>query len=364
MLLCALLLTGKTLLASPQDAVYAAALPDGLKIEIFAENVSKARSLAVADDGTVAVGTSSSSVFLFRDTTGDGKPDFKAVLPRLRNPNGVAWQGADLYIAETERILVARNPILQLSDNGNVELQVVVSDLPSSRHHGRRFIDFGPQGALYIALGVPCNICEPPHPELTGTILRYDLELNAATTYAYGLRNSVGFDWHPVTQQLWVTDNGGDWLGDDLPHDELNLLTESGLHFGYPYCHQGDLPDPKFGSTRSCSEFVPPVLKLGPHVAALGLHFLSDTRLLPAHSALVALHGSWNRSERIGYAVMHVQSDASGSDVISYQPFISGWLTPNGGVIARPVDIAELPDGSLLISDDDNGAIYRVSSNS
>jgi len=350
-----------TSLGAPRDAVRAAQVPAGLRVEIFAEGIRNARSLDVAEDGTVAVGTSGNAVFLLRDADGDGIPEFKATIPGLRNPNGVAWLGTDLYIAETSRVLRASKPVQDIQSGNKVQLQIVIDNLPNSSHHGRRFIDFDPQGNLFIALGVPCNICEPPHPELNGTIRKYDLQNNIDTTYAYGLRNSVGFDWHVQTQQLWATDNGSDWLGDDLPHDELNLISAPGQHFGYPYCHQGDLADKEYGELRTCDEFIAPVYKLGPHVASLGLHFVTDTKLLPANSALVALHGSWNRSERIGYAVMQIQIDDTGTAVTSYEPFVSGWLTNDGDVIARPVDIAELPDGSILISDDSNGAVYRVS---
>ena len=281
-------------------------------------------------------------------------------MPSLNNPSGVAWLGDDLFVSETTRVLVMEDPVTKLLNSEQVEAEVVVDGFVNSSHHGRRFIDVGPDGRLYVGLGVPCNICEPPDPELTGTIRSYDTEGYAGETYARGLRNSVGFDWHPATGELWATDNGRDWLGDDLPDDELNRVHAPGLHFGFPYCHQGDLPDPEFGDERPCSDFEPDALGLGPHVAALGIHFVTEGGPLPAGTALVALHGSWNRSERIGYSVKSVTFSEDGTLVEAYEPFVEGWLEGDGSVHARPVDVAQLPDGSLLVSDDSNGAVYRI----
>lgn len=360
-LLGLILLAGLPALASPQDAVEKAILPDGLKIEIFVEEMPRARSLAVADDGTLAVGTTAGSVHLLRDADGDGVPEVRLEISGRNNPNGVAWQGKDLYIAETTRVIKISNAYARLQGGGQVKVEEVASGFVNSTHHGNRVIDFAPSGELFVALGVPCNICEPPEEELTGTIRAYNLAQNTSVTYAYGLRNSVGFDWHPVTGELWATDNGRDWLGDDLPHDELNRIAAAGTHLGYPYCHQGDLADSKFGDERDCSEFVPPALNLGPHVASLGIHFIAaDPAAVASDSALIALHGSWNRSDPIGYEVIRVRFDASGERAVFFQTFIGGWLD-NGKGIARPVDVASLPDGSVLVSDDLNGAIYRIS---
>ena len=209
-------------------------------------------------------------------------------------------------------------------------------------------------------MGVPCNVCIPPDPELTATIVKINLVAKTMTTFAYGLRNSVGFDWHPKTKEMWATDNGRDWLGDDLPDDELNRIHEEGLHFGFPYCHDKDFSDPKFGDERSCDEFVPATAGLGPHVAALGIHFTKPNASVAPNRALIALHGSWNRSVPIGYSVIEVAFDDTNTKVKEISTFVDGWLI-DGETIARPVDIASLADGSVLISDDYNGAIYRVS---
>ena len=344
------------------DADYAAevsVLPDGLKMEVFAKGLRKARSIDVSDKGHVALGTSSGSIFIFEDKRGDASDFEKYFLDGFSNPNGVAWIGDDLFVAETTRVLLLRQPLASLKATVSLEATVVIDGLIDSNHHGRRFIDVGPDGNLYLSLGTPCNICIPPDPELSSTIRSYDTVGFDGKTIARGFRNSVGFDWHQVSGEMWATDNGRDWLGDDLPDDELNRVHEEGLHFGFPYCHQGDLADPEYGDERPCSDFEPDALGLGPHVAALGLHFVDGFQPLPDGSALVALHGSWNRSERIGYSVNLITYSDDGKDVRDYLPFVSGWLK-DGDVHARPVDIGQLSDGSLLVSDDLNGALYRI----
>ena len=346
--------------ANPHIALEQAKLPEGLVLELFDADVPQARSIAVSEAGHIAVGSTQRTVFLFQDIKGDASTFKRFLLPGLTNPNGVTWVGDDLLVAETTRVLYVKTPFEALANKRKPDMQVIIDGFINSRHHGRRFIDVGPDNRLYIALGTPCNICEPPDPDLSSTIRSYDLASFTGTTYAFGLRNSVGFDWHPTTGEMWATDNGRDWLGDDLPHDELNRIYQPGLHFGFPYCHANNLADPEYGDQRPCTDFETNTLGLGPHVASLGIHFLRTANILPVGTALIALHGSWNRSEPIGYAVMLVGFSADGYKVISYTPFISGWLSPTGTVYARPVDIAELSDGSLLVSDDVNGALYRV----
>lgn len=345
--------------AGAASAVELAIVPSGMQLQLYADEMPKARSLDVADDGTVAVGSNAKSVYLFRDENDDGVPDVRLTLTGLTNPNGVAWHGKDLFISETTRVLKATNVVERKLAGAEIDYDEVISGfyvrgLFFKNYHGRRFMAFGPDDKLYVAFGVPCNVCEPPDPEKTGTIRSFDVDTGTVQTYAYGLRNSVGFDWHPVTEELWITDNGRDWMGDDLPEDELNRAYQAGLHFGNPFCHQGDLPDPKFGKGRRCTEFEAPALKLGPHTAALGMHFLD------ADTALIALHGSWNRSEKIGYEVIQVGFDATGTGATHQGVFVGGWLR-NERVIARPVDITSLADGSILVSDDFNGAVYRIS---
>ena len=236
---------------------------------------------------------------------------------------------------------------------------VIYSDFPDHRSHGWKFMALGPDNKLYVNVGAPCNICEPP--ATNAQIRRLNLDGSGAEPYVLGVRNSVGFDFHPVTKELYFTDNGRDWLSEELPNDELNRVTKMGQHFGYPYCHQGDVPDNEFGWGHSCSEFVPPVAKLGPHAAALGMRFYAGT-MFPAKyrgGIFVARHGSWNKSNKIGGDLIYVTLNKDGS-VKSWEPFMTGFLKDNA-YIGRPVDVQMMKDGSLLVSDDHAGAIYRIS---
>ena len=345
--------------ADPQTAADAAVVPEGLTLQLYASAIPQARHLAVKEDGTVAVGTRADAVHLLRDTTGDGRADWRHEIGGLESPNGVAWLGDDLYIGETARVLKAADVLARVAANKPVSLEVALDGFPTSKHHGARVIAFDESGRLHISLGVPCNICMPPDPELTGTIRSYDLDSGSGYSVAYGFRNSVGFDWHPGTGEMWATDHGRDWMGDDLPSDELNRIREPGLHFGYPYCHQGDLPDPEFDD-RPCADFEPPALKTGPHVANNGIHFYrGDAIGALAGKAFIALHGSWNRSTKIGYRVDMISFNDDGSQVSERSILVDGWLDGDD-VLARPVDIEQLPDGSLLVSDDYKGAVYRI----
>ncbi len=275
-------------------------------------------------------------------------------------PNGVAFRNGSLYVAEVSRILRFDNIENQLA---KPPAPVVVFDkYPTDEHHGWKYIAFGPDGKLYVPVGAPCNICEPDNP-IYCTITRLDVDNPSAgpEIVQRGIRNTVGFTWHPVNRELWFTDNGRDWLGDDSPACELNHAPTAGMHFGYPYCHQGDVPDPKYGSKRPCSDFTPPAQNLGPHVAPLGLEFGLGANWPETYKnqILVAEHGSWNRSKKIGYQVVLVTLDAQGRST-GQQPFAEGWLQPGDDVWGRPVDLEWLPDGSLLVSDDHADAIYRI----
>jgi glucose/arabinose dehydrogenase len=320
--------------------------------------VPGARSLALASDGTVFVGTRGEGrVWAVRDDDSDGRADRTVeIASGLRSPNGVAVRDGDLYVAEIHRVL-RFDDILGRLDDPPAPV-AVRDDFPTEDHHGWKFIRFGPDGKLYVPVGAPCNVCLEPDP-IFASITRMQPDGSDREVFAHGVRNTVGFDWHPDTGELWFTDNGRDWLGDDLPPDELNRAAEPGLHFGFPFCHGGDLADPEFGDRRPCSEFVPPAATLGPHVAALGMRFYTGG-MFPSEyrgDVLIAEHGSWNRSTKIGYRVTRVRLD--GSRVVSYEPFIEGWLD-DGRVWGRPVDVEVLADGSLLVSDDHAGAIYRV----
>jgi len=334
-------------------------LPAGFTIDLYAGDVPGARSMTMGPDGVVFVGTRGEGrVYALPDADRDMKADTMLVIASgLRMPNGVAWRNGSLYVAEVSRILRFDGLAGRLSDPPAPV--VVRDDFPTETSHGWKYLAFGPDGKLYIPVGAPCNVCESGDPR-HGTIMRMNPDGSGLEVYARGVRNSVGFDWSPAAGELWFTDNGRDMLGDDLPADELNHAPAPGLHFGFPYCHAGDIPDPVYGEERDCREFVPPAVRLGPHVAALGMKFYTGT-MFPrpyAGSVFIAEHGSWNRSVPIGYRITSVTFPDTGAPV--YTVFASGWMQ-GGGVRGRPVDVLVAPDGSLLVSDDHAGAIYRIS---
>jgi glucose/arabinose dehydrogenase len=320
--------------------------------------VDNARSMTLSPTGTLFVGTrSAGKVYAVVDRNGDFQADEVITLARgLISPNGVAFRDGTLYVAEVNRVIRFDNIERQLNNSSQ---PVVVNDtFPKDGHHGWKFIRFGPDGWLYVPVGAPCNICER-NPDRYAVIMRMRPDGSSLETFARGIRNTVGFDWHPVTHELWFTDNGRDWLGDDQPPDELNHAPQLGLHFGFPYCHGGDLPDPDFGSKHNCSGFTPPVQKLGPHVAALGMRFYTGTMFPESYrqQIFIAEHGSWNRATPIGYRITLVRLD--NNRAVSYEPFAEGWLH-NGRPWGRPVDVLVMPDGSLLVSDDRADVIYRI----
>jgi glucose/arabinose dehydrogenase len=334
-------------------------LPAGFAIELYAHNVPDARSMALGPTGTLFVGTlSEGKVYAVLDRDHDHKADAVLTLARgLNMPNGVAVRDGALYVAEVNRVL--RYDAIE-AHLDHPPAPVVVNDrFPKDKSHGWKFIRFGPDGMLYVPVGAPCNICEPD-PNRYAAIMRMRPDGSGLETFARGIRNTVGFDWHPETRELWLTDNGRDRLGDDRPPDELNHAPRAGLHFGYPYCHGGDLPDPEFGKKRGCQEFTPPARKLGPHVAALGMRFYTGGMFPPAYreQIFIAEHGSWNRSTPIGYRVTLVRLEQNRA--VSYEVFAEGWLQGRRAW-GRPVDLLVMPDGALLVSDDSAGAIYRIS---
>ena len=330
-------------------------LPPGFSIEVAAR-VPNARAMTWGAEGTLFVGSVNGLVHAVSFPT--GKPPVVRVVARgLREPAGVAFRDGALYVSAVSRILRYDGIEKRLDDPPS---PVVVSDrFPTDGHHGRKFIAFGPDGKLYVPVGAPCNICAPD-PERYANLGRMNPDGTGYEVIARGVRNTVGFDWHPRTKELWFTDNGRDWMGDDQPPCELNRLARPGQHFGYPYCHGGTIPDPEFGHQRACSEFVAPAQNLGPHVAPLGMRFYTGTQFPPAYreQAFIAEHGSWNRSTKIGYRVSLVRVDASGR-ATGYETFAEGWLD-GGTVWGRPADVLVAPDGSLLVSDDYAGAIYRI----
>ncbi len=334
-------------------------LPAGFSISLYAENVPNARSLALGKKGTVFVGNrGGSEVYALVDKDGDQKADqVITVATGLSAPNGVAFRDGALYVAEISRILRYDNIEANLA---NPPKPVIVTDkLPREGHHGWKYIAFGPDGWLYVPVGAPCNVCEAD-PNRYAAIFRMKPNGSQMEVFARGVRNTVGFDWHPQTKELWFSDNGRDMMGDDLPSCEINRAPKVGLHFGFPYCHQGDTPDPEFGDKRPCSEFVAPEVNLGGHVAPLGVRFYTGN-MFPAEyrdSMFVAEHGSWNRSQKSGYKVVRIGVNDRGEKF--KETFAEGWLNGqrNWG---RPVDFLIMPDGAMLLSDDQNGVVYRIS---
>jgi glucose/arabinose dehydrogenase len=332
-------------------------MPPGFKISLFAR-VPGARSMALSPGGTLFVGTrDSGKVYAVVDRDKDQVADeVITIAENLRMPNGVAFRAGALYVAEVSRIL--RFDDIEADPKHPPEPVVVSSSFPNDDHHGWKYIAFGPDGRLYVPVGAPCNVCESEAP-IYASITRMAPDGGEPEIFARGVRNTVGFDWHPETRVLWFTDNGRDWMGDDSPPDELNRAPEKGLHFGFPYCHAGRIPDPDYAGRRSCKEYQPPAIDLGPHVAALGLTFYTG-RMFPEsyrHQIFIAEHGSWNRTVPIGYRITLVRLEENRA--VEYSVFAQGWLQKNSAW-GRPVDVLVMPDGALLISDDRAGAIYRI----
>jgi glucose/arabinose dehydrogenase len=330
-------------------------LPPGFEIMLFAE-VPGARSMALGEKGTLFVGSMRDKVYAVKH---DGKKatEVLTIASGLNMPNGVAVRDGALYVAEVDKIL--RYDAIEANLANAPKPALVYGKYPTDRHHGWKFIRFGPDGWLYVPVGAPCNICEPPDPYASITRLKPDG--SAMEVFARGVRNTVGFDWDPRTKELWFTDNGRDMMGDDVPPDELDHAAKPGMHFGYPYCHGGDVADPEFGTKRKCADFTPPVQKFGAHVASLGMRFYNGS-MFPAEYAnriFIAEHGSWNRSKKSGYRVM--QARIEGGKVVEYGVFAEGFLdVRSDSAWGRPVDVQVMPDGALLVSDDHAGAIYRI----
>ncbi|HET9652275.1 MAG TPA: PQQ-dependent sugar dehydrogenase, partial [Usitatibacter sp.] len=357
---CALLVTGLAL----QDAAAAqdlpldrVKLPQGFHIEVFARDVPNARSMALGEKGTLFVGSMTAGTVYAVRHDGRHATEVHAIATGLNMPNGVAVKDGALYVAEVSKLW--RFDAIESHLPQPPKPQLLFDGFPTDRGHGWKFIRFGPDGRLYVPVGAPCNVCErePPYASIT----RMNADMKGYEIFARGIRNSVGFDWDPRTKELWFTDNGRDMLGDDVPPDELDHAPKAGLHFGFPYCHGGDTPDPQFGKAHPCSEFVPPAQKFGAHVASLGVRFYTGSMFPPEYRnrLFIAEHGSWNRSKKSGYRIM--QARIEGSKVVEYGVFAEGWLDrERDAAWGRPVDLQVMPDGSLLVSDDHAGAIYRI----
>jgi len=347
-------------------------LPPGFKIEVYASGVKDARSLALGSQGVVFVGTRRAGrVYALVDSKKANRADqVLTIAGGLQMPNGVAFHDGALYVAEISRVL--RYSDIETRLESPPRPTVLRADYPDKTHHGWKFIAFGPDGLLYVPVGAPCNICEPPD-RIYESITRLSLDGKTREVFAHGVRNTVGFDWHPRTKVLWFTENGRDDMGDDTPEDELNRAPQPGMHFGFPYCHASGLSDPELGRGRSCSNYTAPAALLGPHVAAVGMRFYTGAMFPPEYreNIFIAEHGSWNRTVPLGYRLKRVRLDEKGEKVVSQEVFASGWLPerpaagdarrPSSQAWGRPADVLVMPDGALLVSDDAADAVYRIS---
>jgi glucose/arabinose dehydrogenase len=336
-------------------------VPAGFKVEVWAEGIPEARSLALGDKGTVFVSNrNQSSIYAVIDR--GGKREVKTVLKGMNSPNGIVFNKGTLYVAERHRI--TRYDGIEDKLDNPPQAVVVIDNLDPNKQPGHfwKYMAMGPDGKLYFNIGSPQNITMPTYME--AAIVRVDPKTGVLENFAEGVRNSVGMAFHPKTKQLWFTDHQRDWLGDDMPSDELNVATGKGQHFGFPYCHQGDFLDPQFGKNRTCAEFVAPKLNLGGHIAPMGLRFYTGNMFPAAYknNLFIAQHGSWNRTVKQGYNVIRVNVDAKGA--VKSEPFLEGFLVDEKAdplMWGRPVDVLQMPDGAMLVSDDYNGILYRVS---
>jgi glucose/arabinose dehydrogenase len=352
------ILTGRPAGELPLDKLK---IPAGFKVEVYADGIPEARSLALGDKGTVFVSNRN-----LKDVSAiveqGGKRTVTKVLRGLNSPNGIAFHNGTLYVAERHRITAYEGIEDRLASPP--EARVVIDNLDPTQQPGHfwKFLAMGPDGKLYYNVGAPGNIVMPAYTQ--ATINRVDPKTGVTEVYARGVRNSVGFDWDPRTKDLWFTNHARDWAGEDLPHDTLHRAARKGMDFGYPHCHQGDMLDPEFGKGRACSEFDPPAARLGAHVAPNGMRFYTGS-MFPAeyrNNVFIAMHGSWNRSTKQGYSVVRATVDGSGK--VELKPFLEGFITDAKGdppMWGRPCDVLVMKDGSLLVSDDYNGVVYRVS---
>lgn len=333
-------------------------LPEGFSISVYAE-VPNARSMCWGAKGTLFVGNSrEDNVYAVVDTDKDGKADKVYTIAKdLNMPNGVAFKDGSLYVSALDKIY-RYDDIENKLDNPPAGV-LITDKYPNKTHHGWKFIAFGPDGKLYVPVGAPCNVCNEKD-SIFATITRINPDGTGREIYAKGVRNSVGFTWHPETKEMWFTDNGRDLMGDDMPFCELNNAPRQGMHFGFPFVHQGDVLDPEFGKGKNIADFTPPALKVGPHVAPLGFRFYTGNMFPETYKNKIFIceHGSWNRSKKAGYKVG--VATIEGNKVVDYKPFAEGFLQPGDKVNGRPVDCIVAEDGSLLVSDDYASVIYRI----
>ena len=325
------------------------------RLSVLTANVPGARQMAETESGLLLVGSMRSGNLYAVVAEPEGEAEVVTVASGLTIPSGLALIGGDLYVGALDRVL--RYRAIETTFRDNPQPEIVTDSLPDKFHHGWKYLSVGPDGFLYVPVGAPCNICESEDPRFA-SILRMDPMTGGTTIYAAGVRNSVGMAWHPDTGELWFSDNGRDWLGDDEPAEEINRVTEAGAHYGYPYVHAGDILDPEFGEGRNPADYVPPEIRIQAHSAALGLAFYTGDQFPASYrnALFIAEHGSWNRSSKVGYRVSVVRFAEAGP---VYEPFLDLWLKDEK-VTGRPNDVLVSRDGSLLISDDKSGAIYRV----
>lgn len=333
-------------------------LPPGFKVELWAHGIPGARAMAMGDGGKLYVGTRGIGR-VYEVTDAGGTRTSRVVASGLTQPAGVEYRNGSLYVMAIDKVLrydgIAANPAAQPVD------MTAAFKLPPLQHHNWKYIRFGPDGKLYVPFGAPCNICETT--DEYAQIRRYNADGSGMEVVARGVRNTVGFDWHPVTKELWFTDHGRDWMGDDLPHDELNRMSRTGLNFGFPYCHANGVPDKDLKKADPCAGVTLPVAEMGPHAAAMGVLFYTGS-MFPAeyrNNLFVARKGSWNRSKKIGFDVLRVSVGADGRGAKS-EPFMTGFLdAASDSFSGRPAYLLQMADGSVLVSDEQMGAIYRVS---
>jgi glucose/arabinose dehydrogenase len=349
------------LTVTPVEQIPIAALkvPDGFKVEVWAHGMPGARMMALGENGTVFVGSRTIGR-VYAVTEQGGQRTHRVLAQGLRQPNGLAVRDGNLYVVAINDVF--RYDGVERNTNAQPVNLTAAFDLPKEEHHGWKFAAFGPDGRLYLNIGVPCNICEYNR-DTHALIVSFNPDGSGRRLEAKGIRNSVGFDWHPATRELWATNNGRDWAGNDRPDDTLHRIRRSGEDHGFPYC-AANWRDPFMSSgPASCSEFVAPAAMLGPHTAALGMRFYTGSMFPEAYrnQILIARRGSWNREQMSGYDVVVAKLDAQGS-VTGIEPLLSGFLdAANNRFLGRPVDVLQLRDSSVLVADEQNGAIYRIS---
>jgi len=333
-------------------------LPPGFKIEVWATGMPGARAMALGDNGKVYIGTR--AIGRVYEVTDNGKErTSRVVVDKLVQPAGVAFNNGSLYVMAIDKVL-RFDGIDKNASVTPVDLTAIFN-LPPEQHHNWKYIAFGPDGKLYVPFGAPCNICEPPTAEYA-QIRRYNPDGSGMEVLATGVRNTVGFDWHPTTKQLWFTNHGRDWMGDNTPNDTLNLISKTGLNFGFPYCHQGNLPDNVITKANACQGVEQPIALMGPHVATMGIKFYTGNMFPPEYknAALIARKGSWNSNQKVGFDVVMVKAGTDGKNP-KITPFITGFMNPaDQSFWGRPAYLMQMTDGSMLVSDEQLGAIYRV----